>query len=133
MSKLLTADEILEAQDLAMERVSVPEWGGDVMVRMMSAADRDAFEASMIKVGPDGVRLPDLSLMRAKLVAATVVDADGNRLFTFDQVEMLGRKSAKAMQRVTAVAERLNALGQTALEDAEKNSAAGQTGDSSSA
>ena len=53
----LTKDQILEANDLQSESVTVPEWGGDVLVRTMTGADRDAFEASMITTLPDGAVL----------------------------------------------------------------------------
>jgi hypothetical protein len=117
----LSKDEILEAQDLKTETVPVPEWGGSVNVRMMNGLDRDAFEAGLVIVGEDGSRKPNYRGMRARLVALTIVDDAGNRLFEDEDVERLSLKSAAALERVAAVAQRLNGLGAKAEEEAEKN------------
>ena len=130
---MLTRDQILEAPDLKTEAVQVPEWGGSVLVRSMNGADRDAFEASMITTLPDGTRKPDMANMRAKLVALTVVDEAGNRLFDITDVARLALKSASALERVFNAAQRLNGMGPTAEADAEKNSAAGLSESSTSA
>ena len=44
---ILSKEAILAADDLPREKVNVPEWGGEVLVRTMSGTDRDAFEASL--------------------------------------------------------------------------------------
>ena len=118
----LTKDQILEASDLTTETVEVTAWGGSVNVRSMSGADRDAFESSMMKISADGTRAPDMSNMRAKLVALTVVDDAGNRLFGVSDVDRLALKSAAALELVFDVAQRLNGLGAKAEAAAEKNS-----------
>ena len=121
----LTKDQILEANDLQSEPVTVPEWGGDVLVRTMTGADRDAFEASMITTLPDGTRKPNMANMRAKLVALTVVDSAGDLVFGVSDVDRLALKSASALERVFAAAQRINGLGAQAEADAAKNSVAG--------
>ena len=120
----LSKDQILEADDLQSEEVQVAEWGGSVKVRTMTGADRDAFEQSMVIVGADGNRRPDMTNMRAKLVALTVVDDAGNLLFVPADIPMLARKSAAALERVFDAAQRINGLGVKAEDAAEKNSAA---------
>ena len=55
------------------------------------------------------------------LAAAAVVDETGARLFSDDDVTALTQKSAQALDRVFAVADKLNQLGGQAVEDAEKN------------
>lgn len=129
----LTKDQILEANDLKNESVDVPEWGGSVLVRTMTGADRDSFEASMVSIGSDGVRKPEMSNMRSKLVALTVVDDAGNRIFDAIDVPMLARKSAAAIERVFDVAQRLNGLGAKVEDAAEKNSVADLSESSTSA
>lgn len=118
---ILSKDQILEANDLQSEAVQVPEWGGAVLVRSMTGADRDAFEASMITVGADGTRRPNMTNMRAKLVALTVVDEAGARVFDMSDVDRLALKSATALERVFTTAQRLNGLGAAAEADAVKN------------
>jgi len=113
----LSKEDILKAEDLGTEEVDVPEWGGSVLVRGMTGAERDAFEVA----GRDqrtGQRRPDaLSNVRAKLVARCVVDDDGTRLFTDADVAALGEKSGAAIDRVFAVAARLSGLGEEDQEE----------------
>lgn len=130
---ILTKDQILEASDLKNESVDVPEWGGSVLVRTMTGADRDAFESSMISVDAEGNRKPNMTNMRAKLVALTVVDEAGNLLFDISDVDRLALKSAAALERVFTAAQRINGLGTQAEAAAEKNSGAGLSESSTSA
>lgn len=128
----LTKDQILEASDLVTETVAVSEWGGDVRVRTMTGTDRDAFEDSLFSVGVDGKATRDVSNLAVKLLTMTIVDDDGNRLFGAADIAMLGRKSSAAINRVYAVASRLNGIGAKAEDDAAKNSVAAPSGDSTS-
>lgn len=131
--KILSKDDILEANDLVTKTVEVPEWGGSVMVRSMNGTDRDAFESTLVTVDDKGVRTPDLANMRAKLVAMTVVDESGNRMFDEKDIGMLARKSAAALERVFSAAQELNGMSAKTEEEAVKNSEAGQSEDSISA
>ncbi|MFE3382837.1 hypothetical protein [Streptomyces anulatus] len=56
MTNYLSAEQILDADDLAIEDVPVPEWGGTVRVKGMSGTERDRFEAGF--VGNDMKQLP---------------------------------------------------------------------------
>jgi hypothetical protein len=126
---ILTAAEILGADDLPSEDVAVPEWGGSVRVRTMTGAERDAFELAITTARSAG-RVGDV---RARLVAMAAVDADGKLLFTAADVAKLSKKSSRALDRVFAVASRLNGLGDDDVEDLAKNSGRGPGGGSSSA
>ena len=112
---LLNRNAILAAQDLPAETVSVPEWGGEVRVRVLTGTERDAMSAAM--VGAD--RQLDLSTYKLRLVAASLVDEQGQRLFADAEIAMLGAKSSLALERVFVVADRLNALNLGAIEEAE--------------
>jgi len=123
---LLTKQEILAAQDLRTEDVEVPEWGGTVRVRTLTGAERDAFEASLTTVDKQGRRVPHLVNLRARLVAACLVDETGGRLFEPNEVALLGAKSAAALDRVFSVCQRLNGFTAADVEEMEKNSASGR-------
>lgn len=114
---ILTRDQILGAKDRITERVEVPEWGGDVLVTTISGAARDRFEAAIIAA--DGQT--DTTNMRAKLVAACVVDEAGDPLFTIEDIEALGRKSAAALERIVKVSQRLNRIGSAEMEELKGN------------
>ena len=118
---LLSKTAILAAQDLQTEDVEVPEWGGAVRVRSFTGRERDAFEASMVR-GEGRDRKVDLTNMRARLVGLTVIDETGQRLFTDDEVDLLGAKSGAALDRVFAVAQKLNGLSGADVEELSKNS-----------
>src|SRR5215472_11906275 len=104
--KFLTRDAIFNADDVVTEEVSVPEWGGSVMVRGLSGTERDKFEAA-ITIQNGSKATVNLRNFRAKLVVLSTYDNDGNRLFTDADVEKLGQKSASAIQRIFKVSQRL--------------------------
>ena len=116
----LTAKDILGADDVCRERVDVPEWGGFLYVQEMTGTARDLYEASVIEF-VNGSFKQRLDNIRAKLVAVCAVDEDGNLLFKQSQVEALGKKSGKALDRVFAVAQRVNALTDSDVEELAKN------------
>lgn len=122
MSKILGRSDILAASDLKTRTVAVPEWGGDVIVRELTGADRDIFENAMVSTGADGKKTADLTNMRAKLVALSIVGEDGARLFGVDDIVELSGKSAAALDRLFDVAQQLSGIGSAAVEDAGKNS-----------
>ena len=132
MNKILSKADILGCSDLRFETVPVPEWGGSVRIRTLSGADRDAFEATLMKL-VDGKRVPDMDNLRAKLLAATVVDEEDKPVFGVEDLLALGRKSAVAIDRVFAVAQRLNAMAPESVEEAIKNSMPGPSAGSTSA
>ena len=116
-SRELTADGILGLDDRGpIVRVEVPEWGGHVYVRGMSGLERDRFEAGSLK-GTGRNQQLNLANMRARLVAASVCNADGERLFSESDANWLGEKSAKALNRVFDVAQRLAGLSDQDIED----------------
>lgn len=106
---LLTRTAILEAQDLTTEDVPVPEWGGEVRIRALTGAERDRIESAFLGKGGqfDGKALVNF---RAKLVASCAVDEAGQPLFGTADVVALGGKSAAALERVSAAAQRLSGL-----------------------
>lgn len=120
----LTRDQILEASDLKTQEVDVPEWGGTVIVRTMTGTARNAFEASIMKTMPDGTRQSDMTNMRAKLIAVTVVGDDGNLLFTPEEADIIAQKSSAALEKVFEAAQALNLMGVKAEAEAAKNSPA---------
>lgn len=108
---VLSRDEILQAVDIKKELVEVPEWGGSVWVRGMTGADRDRFESSVIEMRGSKQTL-HLDDMRAKLCSACICDEEGKLLFTPADVKALSAKSATALNRVFAIAQRLSGIGE---------------------
>ncbi|MBU3694794.1 MAG: hypothetical protein FGM40_08210 [Rhodocyclaceae bacterium] len=131
MSKILSKTDILNSHDMRIQTVAVPEWGGSVRLRTLTGAERDAFEATLVRV-VDGKRVPEMDNLRAKLLAATIVDEQDRQVFSASDVAALGRKSALALDRVFSVAQALNGMGVEGMEEALKNSVPGPSDASTS-
>lgn len=129
---LLTADQIFDVDDSKVDRVAVPEWRGSVMIKGLSGAERDEYEATIIEQDRKGNVRTRLANARAKLVVAAAVDKNGNQLFDDADVKRLGRKSAKALQRVYDKAAELAGLKDEDLEELVGNSDADQSDSSTS-
>ena len=106
---VLSRDEILAVDDIQIEKVDVPEWGGSVFVKGMTGAERDRFEAGIITVTGDDSKINMINI-RAKLCAETVCSEEGKKLFSRSDIKELSKKSAAALQRVFDVAQRLSGI-----------------------
>jgi len=119
-SMRLSHDDILKMKDVFTEEVDVPEWNGTVLVRGLTGKQRDNFEAGLLE--RRGRRMiPNTANIRAKLVAWSVVDDDGSRMFTDAEAEELGDKSASAMDRIYTVAAKLSGLTEEDVEELAEN------------
>jgi len=117
---LLSKDQILNIEDTKFEDVDVDEWGGSVRIKLMSASDRDAYEASTFKMIGKEIK-PDMVNARAKLVSKCAIDEDGNLLFSAGEVGKLGQKSSAAMDRLVSAARKINGMDEQAIENSIKN------------
>lgn len=126
--KLLTADQILAADDLPHKDVPTPEWGKGcgVRVRTMTALERDDWGVEVQGLGAN------LSGLSARYCALVIVDETGKRLFSPEQIEALGNKNANALQRVMSAAQKLNKMSFSDIEELEKNSEAAPSASSNS-
>ncbi len=119
----LTADEILNADDIKVELVDMPEWGGEVYVRTISGSSRDRFEATVTQNGQKGnSHLHDI---RARFCSIVLSDEKGKQLFDAMNIQALSAKSADALQRVMDAGLALNGMDPDGIEKAEKNSETG--------
>lgn len=125
----LGRDAILAIDDLPKEEVYVPEWKTWICVRALTGAERDAFEQSIVEQKGKSTRM-NLQNLRAKLVALTVVDEEGKRIFSDADAKLLGQKSALALNRVFEVAQKLSGLTPADVEELTKNSDSVQSEDS---
>jgi hypothetical protein len=118
---LLTRQQILEAMDIKTEKVSVPEWGGDVLVTTISAEKRDAIQNILLK-DPKKVSMVSVEKMKVLLCSFAIVDQDGKQLFTEEDVDALYQKSSIALDRVFQAAEKLNSITGQGADELRKNS-----------
>lgn len=116
---LLSASEILAADDWPQEHVTCPEWGGSVRLRAMSEADHRKFNETYWN--EDGT-VKDEFKESSKIVAAWVlwsaVDENNNRIFTQEQLDDLSNKYEAPLLRCCLAARRVNGAG---LQEESKN------------
>lgn len=118
----LSKDQILKADDFKTQAVDVPEWGGNVYVKTLSAQDRDKYESDWYRYRE--TRFGDTKNtmhFRAFLVARTACDEEGKLLFADGDVEALAGKSGSAVARIADAAILLNGLFGSTREDDAKN------------
>ncbi len=101
----LTAEQILAADDLGLLRVEVPEWGGDLFVRVMSVGERDEYERQWI-----GKKETGIENFRTQYLARVLCDDKGKLLFSREQIAALAQKSGAVMGRLFDVAMRHNKM-----------------------
>jgi hypothetical protein len=102
---VLTAEQILAADDLGLKQVTVPEWGGDVFIRVMSVGERDSYERKWI-----GQKESGIDNFRTEYLARVICDEKGNLLFTRDQVGTLANKNGAVMSRLFDAAMKHNQM-----------------------
>lgn len=128
---LLGKNEILTADDLKTQDVSVPEWGGEVRIKTLTGAERDQYEADSVRTNK-GKREVNMSNMRARLIAMCAVDEQGQLLFTRADVMKLGQKSAAALERVFDAAATMNGMSDEDVNELAGNFDGGQNESSTS-
>ena len=114
--KLLGRADIDLIEELKRELVPVPEWGGAVMVWEMTGTERDSYENDcLVLKGKE--RVFSMENVRAKLCARSIKNEKGVRLYEDDEVPILGKKSAAALNRVFEVASRLSGLNKKDIDE----------------
>ena len=106
----LTREQILAArhrEDRKPVKVSVPEWGGDVYLRVMTVADQAALS--------EDVKPLD---MPVQVLLHCLVDETGNRLFGEDDADALAQEDFPLVLRLFSEAAKLNGLTSKELEAA---------------
>lgn len=131
----LTREQILGAQDIKFEDLDVPEWGGRIRVRGLGGDEMVQFWGEPTVGGDGEVKLQ----MRMKvgvyprLVSKSVVDLNGNQMFTEQDVKALGQRSFSALARVVTKVFELSGMTEEAAAEVGKALEPTQADNSSSA
>lgn len=121
---LLTAEDILSANDTIIEWCPVPEWGngkGGVYVRSLMGDELDSYQGSLLAKNSKGKQTVSYDNMRTKLVIKTICDKQGKRLFNDGQIGLLAKKNAAGLSRVFEMAARLSGLSDKDIQEMEDN------------
>lgn len=122
---ILNRDAIFAAEDRNIERLNIPEWGGDVCLRVLSGRERDRFETSL----QGGNKAKSMKDFRARFAALILCDEAGDKLFSAVDVENLSEKSGRALDRILERGMSLNAISAADVDDMVKNSSGGRKED----
>ncbi len=114
---MLSKDAILNFDDQQTEIIPIPEQGDEVTIAVMSCLARDRFEASLIGTNVE----TNMQNIRSKLVAASMVDEDGELMFSNADILKLGKKSSVALDRIFSAAQSLNKITDAEVDELAKN------------
>ncbi len=114
MAQLKKAD-ILNCNDRKTITLDVPEWGGELTLRVMSGIDREAWENQSVNLADNTPKLGDI---RCKMLACCIVDVDtGKLMFEAKDIKALGEKSSIPLARLHMECLKLNKLRREEVEE----------------
>jgi hypothetical protein len=117
---MLTKLQIVNADDTVREYVEVPEWGGWVLVRGLTAGERSKLEARMLRQQRDGSQKVDAKEMRQLFCAYGIIDEQtGGRMFSDTEISLVANKSAAATDRVYEAISRLSRVSESDIAELE--------------
>ena len=103
-----SVSDILDAEDQESKDILVPEWGGKTFrIMVMDGNARDRFDAQYQAAQADPAKATGL---RGVLVGSCLVDDEGKRLFSDNDIRKLAKKSSKVLTRLYMECIKLNLL-----------------------
>ena len=117
---------ILQHRILKTERVFIPEWEGEIIVRQLSSAEVKALQPlalQSVDIEKKQVLNADaLNKFRYQLIAQCWIDEEGQRVIGDNETDLLDNQAFSAIERIADAAARLNnLLGFDNLETTVKN------------
>ena len=111
-------DQILAADDIGTQTITVEQWGVDLEVRTLSAVHRSRMLQTCSL--PDGS--VDLDRLYPMLIIATVYDPDtGEQVFSESDMTSLQEKSASAIEFVAQAAMQMSGMTAKAVDEEGKD------------
>ena len=133
--KVLNRESLLKKDELKIEKIQLSE-DEYVFVRQMTGRERDSFEKLLLKEVRVNGKIDfekNLDDFRAKLAVTTLCDEEGNMILTPADYSILSQNmAASKLEKIVAVASKLNAISEEDKEALVKNSTANLLGDSTS-
>ncbi|MDR5761956.1 hypothetical protein [Caballeronia sp. LZ035] len=111
---MLTKEQLLSLGQPTVETVNV-EGLGEIRVKVMDGFARDALQKTLQEQGTSD------SVYFSAVIVATVVDDKGAPMFTTADLDTLRGMSAETVRRIGLACTKVNALGTSQAQEAEKN------------
>ena len=111
----LTREQILKADDIKEKEIKVPEWGGEVVVKTLSAKERSKMMSEIFDLRTGAAKNPETYYQIA--IYYGCVDPK----FEKADIEALGDKSGVALERVGQAILRMAGLDPASIEEISKN------------
>lgn len=92
----LNREQLLAQARPKIIEVPVPEWGGTIHLRDITAGQRDQYDGYQI----DQQGQQKYTDFRARLLILSICDQDGNRLFTDSEVSTISSLPAHVVDRL---------------------------------
>lgn len=132
---LLNRNQILEVKDIKTKIISIPEWGGDIMIKQLSAKEYNDITMNMVNIRKMAAKqlsskknadenledaINELAIKNKKilLIIKSVVDENMKHLFSETDMELLYQKNTNVIDRIIAEIEEFNA---DSIEETKKN------------
>lgn len=123
---------------LRTERIEVPEWGGEVIIRELTGAERTQilegtidlyalFNRNGSTVPTTGAELRQSFEFMARIVEMTWITEAGDQVVTADQFDLLLQQDIGVISRLAQAALELSRLAPGSTDQAKKNSLTSQS------
>lgn len=123
-------EKILAAQDIPSEKVNIPEWGVELLVKGMSAGERITL---MQNAYDQNTQQVNMAAVYPDIVVGCVFDPETDEpIFSSADKSALMSKSSAAIETIAAVGLRLSGIGSDEADALGKDSSQSQNEDSSS-
>jgi len=122
---MLNRDSIIAVKDFGIEKIDIPEWGGEVCLKKWSAKDRNTYLSKSVNVDETGghVNWDTVFDNMVLTVALSLCDENGDRLFADSQedLKILSDKDGSVIQKLYEETLIINGLAKKSIEEAAKN------------
>lgn len=110
---ILTAEQLLAANDLPEETLAIPEWGGEVVLRALTRAqlqevrnasdgDQLKYDSFMVAAAMKEPELTQAQALKLRRKNATVIERILQKLWSMNGITLAGDISAKAVDDAEA-------------------------------
>jgi len=123
---MLSREEMQRGMRGPIKTINVPEWGGDVRIKKLTAADLIHLR-SLAKEGDSEATSEENLLAVAEVLARALCDTDGTLCFTVAELQDWAGDQIELMYRLVNEVQLHNGMTVVQKEDLEKNSESGPT------